>query len=204
MLCREVDERIEAWLDGELPAEEARLLAAHLDGCAACAAAAEWARTVRDGLRGLPSHDAPPAAIERIKAAARERPRRGDVVPGPWSSRSRPGLGAFLALAAALVIALGLAFRLGPAAPAGTGDVRAEAPEHLGPAATAEIERAESEVRLALALVGRYSRRAGDDVQRELADVATSSPTLRGLGRALAPLGAVRAEAERDGGPPSA
>ncbi|MEZ5332576.1 MAG: anti-sigma factor [Thermoanaerobaculia bacterium] len=128
MLCRDVDERIESWLDGELPPEEARRLTAHLEGCAACARAAAWARTVREGLRGLPSHDAPPAVVARIKAAARHRRAGGDVLSGPWRARSRGSLAALLGMAAALAVALGVAFRLAPGALAPPVAVRAERP----------------------------------------------------------------------------
>jgi len=38
MDCRSVDERIDAWLDGELGERERREIVRHLDGCARCAA----------------------------------------------------------------------------------------------------------------------------------------------------------------------
>jgi len=182
--CREIDDRIEAWLDGELPGGEAQRIAAHVESCAACAAAVDWARAVRDGLRGLPVLDAPPALLARVRAVAREgEARRG--------SRHRLAAGLIL-LAATLAVALGLTWRLGPPGPpAGQARIVEEM----------DVERAEREVRVALALVGRYTRRAGADVQRELSGGPVAGATLRGLASALAPLARVE---EDSGGPPAA
>jgi anti-sigma factor RsiW len=192
--CREIDDRIEAWLDGELPAGEARRIAAHVEGCAACAAAADWARAVRDGLRELPALDAPPALLARVKAVAREgEARRGN--------RHRLAIGLTL-LAATLAVALGLTWRLGPSGPAGQPADQTRIVEEARPAAPTEVERAEREVRVALALVGRYTRRAGADVQRELSGGPVAEATLRGLASALAPL--ARVDEGSGGGPPAA
>lgn len=203
MSCRWTDERIEAWLDGDLAADEARRVAAHLADCAACAAALAAATAVRDGLRGLPSLDAPAALVERVKAGARERADGGAAVRGPWRLPSRPRLVAELTLlAATLALALGLTLRPGTGTPAAGGGVEARRPVAASPAAVLAAARAEREVRVALALVGRYTRRAGDQVRRELARDDVAGRTLRGLGDALAPLG--RMDGNDGGGPPSA
>jgi anti-sigma factor RsiW len=185
--CREIDGRIEAWLDGELPGGEAQRIAAHVESCAACAAAVDWARAVRVGLRGLPVLDAPPALLARVKAAAREEEAR-------QGSRRRLAAGLML-LAATLAVALGLTWWLGPPGPAGQPVGNARIVEEK------DVERAEREVKVALALVGRYTRRAGADVQRELSGGPVAGATLRGLANALAPLARVE---EGSGGPPAA
>ena len=188
MTCREIDDRIEAWLDGELPVGEARRIEAHVESCATCAAAADWARAVRDGLRGLPALDAPPALLARVKAVAREGEAR-------LGNRHRLAAGLIL-LAATLAVAIGLTSRLGP-----PGSARQPADEERI-VEKMDVERAEREVRLALALVGRYARRAGADVQRELSGGPVAEATLRGLASALAPL--ARVEEGSGGGPPAA
>lgn len=222
--CRWVEERIEAWVDGELEADEARRVTTHLAGCAACAVAVESATLVRDGLRGLPSPDAPAAVIRRIKEVAGPSgslsfPEGGDregaagaVARGPRRPASRARLAAELTLlAATLALALGVTLRWGAGIPAtvgGAGADRAGASAveagrtDTSPADAQAAARAEREVRIALALVGRYTRRAGEQVRRELAADAVAGRTLRGLSDALAPL--ERIEGPNGGGPPSA
>lgn len=208
MRCCDVEERIEAWLDGELAPQESGSLARHLAECPACAASVAWAEAVRDGLRRLPRFEAPPALLAEIKAVARTAGSAdgGKAVRGRRGRRIERPAAALGLLAATLALALGLAYRVGPSAPHGERRVaRVERPAQ--PATAAEVERAEREVRLALALVGRYTRRAGAEVQRKLADAAVGGTTLRGLERALvplAPLGGRSAEGRTDGGPPSA
>ena len=63
--CPESD-RIEPWLDGELPSASARAFEAHLDGCHRCEAQARSLRSLYASLRGVPVWDPGPALTERI------------------------------------------------------------------------------------------------------------------------------------------
>ncbi len=158
--CDQVDERVEAWLDGELPAEEAARLERHADGCPRCADAMAWARTVRDELRSLPTYPAPPRVARPALAAARAT-----------ASDNRRRLGRLRALAAAAVLVVLLATAL---LVSGLGR---EVP-------APEVARAEAEVRLALALVGRVQRRTAAEVRREVLTGGVGDP-LRAASEAM-------------------
>lgn len=99
MACREWDSRIDPYLDGEIDAAEAAAVDAHLKTCAACASDALSRRELRLAIREAGAAYFPdPALVRRLARPA--APRR---LPGP----------ARLAIAAALLAALGLAALLG-------------------------------------------------------------------------------------------
>ena len=104
MNCKRVEERLEAWIDGDLAPAEARELEAHLERHAPCAQRASLARAVRAGLRALPERDAPAALVARIKVAAHGG--GGRIVHGPWGRLRRP----LALLVASLAVALGVAW----------------------------------------------------------------------------------------------
>ena len=66
-------ERVTGFVDGELDAEAAAAVAAHLEACADCRAQAEAERFLRARLRELPLPELPAGLAERVRARARER-----------------------------------------------------------------------------------------------------------------------------------
>lgn len=58
-LRRHEDERLSAFLDDELPEDEALRVTRHLAACAACMSELEGLRRARRALRGLPNVDPP-------------------------------------------------------------------------------------------------------------------------------------------------
>ena len=59
-------ERIEPWLDGELPSASARAFERHLDGCGRCEAELRAVRAMYASMRGITIWDPGPALTERI------------------------------------------------------------------------------------------------------------------------------------------
>ena len=59
-------ERIQSWLDGELPSASARAFEQHLDGCHRCEAEARALRALYASLEALPVWDPGPRLTERI------------------------------------------------------------------------------------------------------------------------------------------
>jgi len=105
MACEHWTEKLDAYVDGELPADEARALDEHLRGCASCAA---------EGLRKVQQKRAVQAAGQRFTPdpAFRARIQRSIAAPAPtlWS---RPWFPVFVtATAAGLLIAAAFLFAL--------------------------------------------------------------------------------------------
>jgi hypothetical protein len=79
MQCEEVLDRLNAWVDGELPAEDAVRLDAHLAECPQCRAAAEAVQAIGTDLRGAFTSRRDAAArlaesvVSAIRASASER-----------------------------------------------------------------------------------------------------------------------------------
>src|ERR1700691_5329075 len=103
MACEPWTEKLDAYLDGELPASEARALAKHLRGCAACAA---------EGLRKVQLKRAVQAAGQRFMPDPAFRARMQDRIAGRrpffWRLRWLPILAtaAVMLLAGALFLTL--------------------------------------------------------------------------------------------------
>ncbi len=139
--------RLHQRLDGELAADAAGALDAHLAECPDCRSLAEGLAAVRSGLLALPEHPLPEASLEAIldRTARGRRPRIRLAASWPaWAG----------AAAVAALMLLLLRAPLPPSSPAGTSP--------------GELARAESEARLVLALASgalhRAERAAGDRV----------------------------------------
>lgn len=59
MICLDMQERLSAYLDGDLSPEEMKEVAGHLSGCESCQAVLTELRQVRDALRSLPEVEVP-------------------------------------------------------------------------------------------------------------------------------------------------
>lgn len=69
MPFHEPDARISAWLDGELPADEARSVEAHVSQCASCGELVSSFRQMGASLRGsAPAVEPDPAFLVRFRA----------------------------------------------------------------------------------------------------------------------------------------
>ena len=78
MTCHEVSGVIDAYLDGELGADESAGVARHLDTCASCRRQLDERKALSALLRRMPYYDAPPqvaTAVTRTKQALSSRQR---------------------------------------------------------------------------------------------------------------------------------
>ncbi|MFP5287649.1 MAG: anti-sigma factor family protein [Thermoanaerobaculia bacterium] len=131
--CEEVQDVLEAYVDGDLSTAEEARVRAHLGSCPSCATELALAEAIQRELRSLPIPDCPPEVLRKVVPFTRRR-------------NARP-LRSVLA-AAMLAAAVGASvFFLGP--------FRQEEPDPQ------EVARATEEARYALAYIGQVSRRAG-------------------------------------------
>jgi anti-sigma factor RsiW len=120
MTCHELDDRLDEWIDGELPAAAATEVETHLASCPLCQARERRLRQLLAHAAALPrsvapEHDLWPGVARRV-----ERERSWSRASAGWSP---------LVLAAAATVAIGLAavFWSGPA-PARVRTVRIPTP----------------------------------------------------------------------------
>jgi anti-sigma factor RsiW len=106
--CNDVENLLEAALDGELPAVQAELVAEHLRTCPRCVASERERRSISHAVRmTLPHYQAPAELLARVRAdiaaaAQDSQPARYSAMP---FARSAPhgGKGSAFAYAASLV-----------------------------------------------------------------------------------------------------
>lgn len=81
---RHPGEALSALADGELPAGERSVVAAHVEGCPECAGELRALRAVRDALRALPAVEPPPGFPDRLVTdlGRRAGPRRQPALLG--------------------------------------------------------------------------------------------------------------------------
>jgi anti-sigma factor (TIGR02949 family) len=164
MTCDEALDFLEPFVDGELPSGEADRLRSHLQGCRACAGELALAERVQKELRALPQPDCPPEVIERVV-----RSGRGQVVPFP----ARPLRVRIAAAAALLALAVG------------GGSLFLHYQRPPDPPSPEQVAEATREARLALAYLGRATRKAGFDVRDEVLEKRLVIPAARGVSRSL-------------------
>ena len=151
MTCQELDERLDEWVDGELPEAAAAEVEAHLASCALCQERERRLRQVLAHAASLPRSVTPPRDLWPGIARRVERERSWAWASGSWSP---------WALAAAATVVVGLAAALWTGRP---------------PAAvrTVEIPVATPEARL-LALPGVVSDPVLAAAEREYEEAANA------------------------------
>ncbi len=81
--CREVEELIDAYIDGEMAPQLVSRVDAHLGGCEPCRGMVEHCRAILDTAKTLASDPIPPAVSARLRAALRERVGYDSPAPRP-------------------------------------------------------------------------------------------------------------------------
>ena len=158
--CEWVRVRIEAWLDGELDRPEADRFERHAGGCPDCDAEIELARSVSATLRSLPAVKCPGGLVERAAAVAagRTRPTLRERVAGWFEPHLEVFLRPAMVAMTLVVIAAGVFVLTGRKGMNGAID----------PYSHAEVEAAAQDAMIAFAYVGRYTRRTGSVLRREV------------------------------------
>src|SRR2546427_5756330 len=124
-----LEAQLDAYLDGELAADDARELEAHLVQCPDCARFRDGRIALRAAITAqVPALQAPDALRERVRAALR-------VAGGARSGRriAAPVLWRSLALAASLAGVAGGSWRLAPQRAAGGAPTHHGLPSHVPP-----------------------------------------------------------------------
>jgi anti-sigma factor (TIGR02949 family) len=169
--CDEALDLLEPYLDGDLTPEESERLRAHLEGCAACAAELALAGRVQAGLRALPQPDCPPELLARVLKTG-----RGEAVAFPSGARTlRQRFAAVAAAAAVAALAVG----------GGALFLHLQQRAETRQAQAAQVAEATREARLALAYIGRASRKTGLDVRDEVLQKRLVVPATRTLSLSL-------------------
>ena len=83
------EDRLLDFAYGELPVPEARVVEAHVQGCARCTQALADIRGVRATMSQLSTEPAPDAGLESLMAYAQQAARRASAGPAPKPSRWR-------------------------------------------------------------------------------------------------------------------
>ncbi|MBL9016526.1 MAG: zf-HC2 domain-containing protein [Myxococcales bacterium] len=111
MSCERIQEKLTAYLDGELAGQDGSVVRGHLRECATCRQAASDEAALRDGLRSLPPVDPPPslwAGVQAQLAAAEvadaKRPAWRRALARWAPSAPRFAAGALVAAAAIAVL----------------------------------------------------------------------------------------------------
>lgn len=124
--CNEIEEALSARLDGELPADRAAVVDAHLAACAACRELAEGLAAVDRFLLSEPLLEADPRFVQRVRERLDGAPARVVKLPLPPPRRTWAWRGAGALAAALLVMGVFAARRPGePPAPVAVASVRA-------------------------------------------------------------------------------
>ena len=145
--CSWTQERIEAYIDGELTSVEQGRLEAHAATCAACAAELEDARRLISALRTLPSLTCPDAVSQALQDRIyRTRQNRWRTAAKRW----------YAPLAAAAVLVLIAGYHLFD-------------PEPVPPAfSPKEVAQARRQVEWTLAYLGDLNSRIGTTVRDDV------------------------------------
>jgi hypothetical protein len=83
MECRSAKQRLSAYVDGDVPAEERRMLKSHFNVCRECALESEHYDELRRKLRSLPTHVLPADLTTRLRVVASKV--RMESIASPWS-----------------------------------------------------------------------------------------------------------------------
>lgn len=177
-----MDAHIEAYVDGDLPADEHAAFEQVLASSPHWQAQVSHARRIHDALHALPELTCPPQVTD---AVLNETRRRANGSPRTrWWMRLQQLLDAELHTGWKPALA-GLALVLVVVASSLVGDPQSwfdgAGPEAGGQYTQTEIQQAESEAKWALAYVAQVSQQTGTTVEQEVLEENVAAPMRRAL-----------------------
>lgn len=168
--CVWMQEHLDAYLDGDLSPTEVTMADLHLARCAGCAAELTLARQVAGSLRSLPGQNCPDRVTDTVRAhIGAAGNRRLGVKPMPWYYRWQELFKRPLWIGAVTAVFVVLTAVVGTHSP--------NEPQYT----RAEIEEAEIEAKMALALISEITSRAGSAIQEDVLTVPLVKPALRAV-----------------------
>ncbi len=70
--CRDLTDRLSAYLDGELAGDDLAEIIRHLEECGCCRECLNEIRAVRDALRKIKTPEMPPGLTDRLKTCLQQ------------------------------------------------------------------------------------------------------------------------------------
>ena len=179
--CRRASVLLDAYADGELSPRRRTQLESHLATCAMCCQELEQARRVRETLRALPEQSCSDRLLDQVAARVRRESQPAAVAGGVallgrlrgWlAQRAVPVWQPAVAVLAVLVLVVGV----------GRLVFREPTEKKI---TTADVERAELQVRWVMAHLGDIGRRTGQSVQKDVLTDGVAAPTAHAVEEVL-------------------
>jgi anti-sigma factor RsiW len=167
-ICSWTRDRVDSYLDGELRGDELQAFEDHVRSCPSCRSELALARSTLEELRALPVLECPQRVVEQVA----ERAGAG-LSAGLWERLAavRPFVPKPAMAAVVMVIVAATAYVLllheQPMTPS---------PPKSPALSEKDAEVAKAEVMLAFAYVGKYSRRTGEIIRKEVIEDRVIEP----------------------------
>jgi anti-sigma factor RsiW len=171
--CHWTLDRLDAYVDGELEGDELGAIENHLEECGSCRSELALARSLLSELRALPELQCPPQVVARAEVAASQRPQRASAVErirgwlgGVTVPVPRPAMAAVVIIIVAATVFVLSQHEQSP--------FKGDEP---GVALTeTDAELAKLDVMLAFAYVGKYSRKTGEIIKKDVIEERVMKP----------------------------
>jgi anti-sigma factor RsiW len=177
--CDWFRERIEPYVDGELPSEEVESFEKHAESCASCREELSWATAVVTELRALPQQRCPQRVVDAATAETQtSRPGAGgfrrllDLVRGPSVNAMRPAMAAMLVIIVAVSVFVLSRHEQSPFNDRNEVAVDSTLSER-------DLELAKLDAMVAFAYLGKYSQRTGEIIKRDVFENRVMKPVGR-------------------------
>jgi len=192
-----MDERVEAYVDGDLPADERERFEAMLEAHPEWEKQVQYARRIQTELHTLPHASCPPQVLDAVFERTRQRTNGASATESWWNwvwreldIEMHTGWKPALAFAMLLLVVVTSSLLTDPQNPAGLFDQPVTSSQQYS---AAEIQAAETQAKWAIAYIAKVSQETGSTVENKVLEENLTAP----VRRALRPLAA----ADRDSNP---